>query len=123
MSNTAFSKFFYEKRLKLEKTLRQFCAENSFDPGNISKLERGLMPPPEAQDKLTAFAKALGLKKGSPEWQEFFDLADLECGRLPRDLADEKELLAKLPVLFRGIRGEKLSPSQLQALVEKIKKA
>jgi transcriptional regulator with XRE-family HTH domain len=123
METGAFGAYFQEKRMAARKTLRQFCQDNGFDPGNISKLERGLMAPPEAEDKLKEYAKALGLKAGSKDEREFFDLAALEKGRLPKDLADDKELLAKLPVLFRGIRGEKFSEEKLDALIKQIKDA
>src|SRR3989304_556150 len=51
-----FGEFFKQKRTGLKKTLRQFCAENNLDPGNISKLERGLMAPPQGSDKLEEYA-------------------------------------------------------------------
>ena len=35
-----FGEFFKQKRIVLGMTLRQFCAENGLDPGNISKIER-----------------------------------------------------------------------------------
>ncbi|OGV98178.1 MAG: hypothetical protein A2W53_06325 [Nitrospinae bacterium RIFCSPHIGHO2_02_39_11] len=34
-----FGEFFKQKRIGLKKTLRQFCAENKLDPGNISKMK------------------------------------------------------------------------------------
>ncbi len=42
------------KRIRLERglTLREFCLKNGFDPGNYSKLERGLFPPPESHEQL-----------------------------------------------------------------------
>ncbi|MBI2457639.1 MAG: helix-turn-helix transcriptional regulator [candidate division NC10 bacterium] len=56
-------------------TLRQFCEGHGYDPGNISKLERGLLPPPESKEKLTEYAKALKIRRGSDAWYQFFDLA------------------------------------------------
>ena len=44
------------------------------DPGNISKLERGKMPPP-GHDVLERYAGHLGIEEGSSEWYRFFDLA------------------------------------------------
>ena len=74
-----FGEFFKEKRIALKKTLRQFCAENKLDPGNISRLERGLMPPPQGSDKLEEYARYLQIKKGSDDWYQFFDLARIEA--------------------------------------------
>ena len=67
-----FGEFFKEKRIALKKTLRQFCAENKLDPGNISRLERGLMPPPQGSDKLVEYARYLQIKKGSDDWYQIF---------------------------------------------------
>ena len=43
-----FGAFFRAKRKALGITLREFCRRNGFDPGNVSRLERGLVPPPQA---------------------------------------------------------------------------
>ena len=52
-----FGEFFKQQRVNLKKTLRQFCAENKLDPGNISRLERGLMQPPQGSDKLEEYIR------------------------------------------------------------------
>ena len=44
-----FGELFKKLRLRLGMTLRKFCEENDFDPGNISKLERGLLPAPQSE--------------------------------------------------------------------------
>lgn len=90
-------------RQKKGLTLRDFCLQHGFDPGNHSKMERGLFPPPVSEAILEHFADALDLAFGSPERQELFDLAAAGRGQLPRDLTDD-EVLAKLPVLFQGLR-------------------
>lgn len=41
-----FGDFFKEKRIQKGFTLRGFCKAHGLDPGNISKLERGMLPPP-----------------------------------------------------------------------------
>jgi hypothetical protein len=86
-------------------------------------MERGLLPPPRAHDKLEEYASALGLKKGSDQWYEFFDLAAADAGRIPKDLLSDKEVVEKLPVVFRTLRGEKISDANLDALIEKIRRA
>ncbi|MBI5205852.1 MAG: helix-turn-helix transcriptional regulator [Nitrospirae bacterium] len=118
-----FGEFFKEKRISLRKTLRQFCAENKLDPGNISRLERGLMPPPQGSDKLEEYASFLGIKKGSDDWYTFFDLARIEAGRIPDVLLRNESVAASLPILFRTLRGQKISEKKLEKLVELIKKA
>ena len=48
---------------------------------------------------------ALDLVEGSTEWQDFFDLAAASLGQFPKDLLDDKEVVEKLPLLFRTLRG------------------
>jgi transcriptional regulator with XRE-family HTH domain len=123
MEAILFGEFFKRKRIKLRKTLRQFCLENAFDPGNLSKLERGLLPPPTSSDKIEQYAKALKIKKGSNEWYEFFDLARVSAGRIPKEIFSDKEVLSKLPIVFRTLKGQKLTKEQLTELVKELKKA
>lgn len=42
-----FGSYFKDRRIKLGLTLRQFCEKHSMDPGNLSKIERGVLPPPK----------------------------------------------------------------------------
>jgi transcriptional regulator with XRE-family HTH domain len=122
-SKLTFGDFFKGKRIGLKKTLRQFCAENKLDPGNISRLERGLMLPPQGSDKLEEYARNLQIKKGSDDWYRFFDLARIEAGRIPEELMKDETLVASLPILFRTLRGKKISEKKLDELVEMIRKA
>lgn len=119
-----FGSFFAEiRRRSAGKSLRQFCLDNDLDPGNISKIERGRLSPPRSPEKLARYARALGLEEGSDEWLEFFDLAALARGEIPPDVAQDADLMAQLPVLFRTIRGEKVPDEELQALIRTISKA
>jgi transcriptional regulator with XRE-family HTH domain len=122
MGQMTFGQFFKERRIATGLTLRAFCREHHFDAGNISKLERGVFPPPDSEEKLEEYARALGLRSGGTDWITFFDLAAAERGRLPRDLQDE-ELLGRLPVLFRTLRGAKIDETNLDELIERIRKA
>jgi len=103
-------------------SLRSFCEEHGYDPGNISRLERGVFAPPESPQKLREYAKALSLKEGSEQWIEFFDRAAAARGRLPADLQTDENLLGRLPVLFRTLRGRKVTPEKLDQLVELIRR-
>lgn len=66
---------------------------------------------------------ALCLKKKSDERQEFFDLAPAERGPLPKDILDDEEVIPKLPVLFRTMRGKKSAPERIKKLIELIRRA
>ncbi len=117
-----FGKFFKERRIALSLTLREFCRNNGLDPGNISRLERGLLSPPQGRETLEHYAKLLKLKKGSDEWYTYFDFAAAENGRIPAELLEDEELLEKLPILFRTLRGQKVPDEQLDDLVRKLRK-
>lgn len=117
-----FGGFFKEKRIALGLTLRKFCEKYNLDAGNISKLERGILPPPKSEEILKRYAKCLELKEGTDSWYEFFDLAAAESGRLPKDLG-EKEIIERVPLLFRTIRGKKLTKEKLDKLIKIIKES
>ena len=119
----AFGQFFKDTRIAAEKTLRQFCRDNNFDPGNISKLERGRIAPPKSATTLDKYAFALGLKKGTSEYQDFLDLAALEAGMIPADVKDDAELLKSLPIFFRTARGQRPSEEEVERLIEIIRRA
>jgi transcriptional regulator with XRE-family HTH domain len=117
-----FGNYFKALRIKRRLTLRQFCEKFGFDAGNISKLERGLLPPPQSRGKLEQYAQALGLKKGTSTWYEFFDLAAASRGQIPEEILKDDKLVAKLPVLFRTLRGERVPEEKLDELMEVIRK-
>jgi len=116
-----FGEFFREKRLENNITLREFCLKNGFDPGNISKMERGLLAPPISPKKLTEYANALSIKEGSDDWLGFFDRAYACRGEIPIEILSNDEVAKKLPLLFRTMRGEKISDEKLNEIVEIIR--
>lgn len=121
-TKTSFGTFFKNKRKDLGQSLREFCRLNGFDPGNISKIERGLLPPPQGEAARLKYAKALGIDRGGDEWLEFCDYAAAGSGMLPSDLAQDEEVLKHLPVLFRTIRDSKLSEEELERLIEIVRR-
>ena len=50
MSNSnGFGAFFRASRKALGLTLSEFCRRNGFDKGNVSRIERGTVPPPQSR--------------------------------------------------------------------------
>jgi transcriptional regulator with XRE-family HTH domain len=123
---SGFGEFFKKKRWELGLTLREFCRINGFDPGNISKIERGLIAPPQSRGRRLDYAKALGIKEGTDDWLEFCDLAATSIGKIPADIVSNHDLLNALPVLFRSIRVKGEDPEgekeNLKKLVESIRR-
>ena len=118
-----FGSLFKKHRLAAGMTLREFCLKHGFDPGNLSRLERGRFSPPQSHEKLTEYAMALGVESGSDAWQEFFDVAAVELGRIPPALLSDAELAGKLPVLFCTMRARQVSSGKLDDLMDKIQKS
>ena len=102
-------------------TLRKFCQENDFDPGNISKIERDILPAPRAKDKLKSYAKALGIKGGSDEYLDFFDLAEASHRNFSIRNITDQDVLKKVPVLFRTLDNKGLTEEKLDQIMKIIK--
>lgn len=118
-----FGEFFKESRMKRGLTLRKFCQESGLDAGNVSKLERGILPAPKDSQKLETLATILGLKKNSAEMKLFRDLAALSNQTLIQETITNEALLRRLPVLFRTLNNKDLNDEQLDNLLELIKNA
>ncbi len=103
-TSKTFGAFFRARRKTFGLTLSEFCRRNGFDKGNISRLERSLVPPPQVRELLETYAKALKLEDGSGSWETFFELAAVETGRIPSILLEDQHALRKLPGLLRQIR-------------------
>jgi len=101
---TEFGDYLKELRRAKKLTLRKFCAKVGVDPGNQSKIERGLQNPPMG-DKLMFYARALDLKEGTEEWGRFRDLAYLCAKKIPPDM---RECVTELLSAINEIRIEKI---------------
>ncbi len=123
-TNTAvFGPLLKEIRVQKRITLREFCKRANADPGNISRLERGIWPPPQDRNILERYANALDIKEASDEWYRFFDSAAADRGIVPQDIMSEEEVVKMLPVLFRTIRRTKPTEEELNRLVEKLRRS
>lgn len=121
-TESRFGAYFQTLRKERRITLREFCKKAHADPGNISKMERGLLQPPQ-HDILRRYATALDVNEGSEEWYRITDLAAVDRGVVPADLMSEKEVVEALPAFFRTLRGQKPTEEELMSLVEKIRKS
>lgn len=119
---TGFGSYLKQLRMERRITLRDFCGKADADPGNISRMERGVWPPPQDQVILERYAKALDLKPGSDEWYRLFDFAAADRGIVPQDIMNDAEVVKVLPVLFRTLRREKPTEEDLDRLVDKLRR-
>ena len=123
MANSAapgFGDWLRSRRAEIGLGLRNFAQRTRLDPGNLSKYERGVLPPPQDVETLERIATALKLKRGSPEHREFMDLAAASAGRIPPDLAADPKIVSRMPLLFRTARG-KLTRDELIKLAERLR--
>lgn len=118
-----FGELLKKHRLAGGNTLREFCLNHGIDPGNYSRLERGLFPPPQSHELMEKYARALGLEPGSDQWLELFDTAAAERGQIPADLMSNSDVVEKLPVLFRTMRAKQVTADKLDELVDKIRRS
>lgn len=113
-----FGEFFRRKRIDLGFTLRSFCERYSYDPGNISRMERNILSPSIDAEKLAGYATALKIPRDSEEWTTFFDLAHAAKGKIPEDIIKSPHLLSILPAFYRTARGKKLDKEKINKLIK-----
>ncbi len=121
VNRARFGAFFKSRRHRNKLTLREFCKKAGADPANISRMEKGTLPPPKKREILERYAQALGIQLGSDEWYEFFDLAAADKGIIPKDIMEDAELVKALPVFFRTLRGQKPTPDEMKRVAERIR--
>lgn len=117
-----FGELIKERRIERGLTLREFSRLAEVDPSNWSKIERGLMAPPQDEERLEKIASVLNIEIGSDSWNELRDEAQISAGLIPEDLLSDERVLGSLPLFFRTIRSEKPTPEELDKLVEVIRK-
>ncbi len=116
-----FGEFIKILRLDRDIGLREFCRRLSIDASNWSKVERGILLPPQDDEKLDQIAKVVGIKKGSEIYSELKDKAAIDAGIIPKDLLSDQETLNSLPMFFRTVRSEKPTSEELETLIKKIR--
>lgn len=115
-----FGEFVKSKRIESRMTLREFCRQfQETDPSNWSKVERGVMPPPDTWFFFERLSKLL--KLSDEETAHAKDLAEISRGKLPADL-QTPEILAKLPLIFMALRNPAFTPDEFEAMLRAVSK-
>ncbi len=117
-----FGEFIKERRNLTGLSLREFCKRLEEDASNWSKVERGILAPPQDEEKLKKIAKLLNIKMKSEDWKMLNDLASVDAGKIPAYIMSDKEVLKALPVFFRTIGNVKPTQEELEKLIETIRK-
>jgi transcriptional regulator with XRE-family HTH domain len=118
--NDSFGKLLRQIRVNRNITLREFSRSVAYDPSNVSKIERGITPPP-ATIILKGWVEPLGLEPGTREYQDFFDCASLARNRIPEDAPDvfRNRLL---PAMLRTARSKNLTEEDFEKLIRLLNK-
>ena len=117
-----FGEFIKSLRIERDVGLREFCRRLSIDASNWSKIERGVMAPPQDEEKLDKIAEVLDIEKNSDLYIELKDNASIDAGIIPKDLLSDQETLNSLPMFFRTVRSEKPTAEELEKLIERIRR-
>lgn len=118
-----FGRLLQARRRELRLTLRDFAARAGLDPGNLSKIERGKLAPPQDAKVLDRISLALEFERGAAEDRQLRDVASLQNGRIPADIMEDAEVMARMPILLRTVGNRQLSPEQVDRLIEMIRDA
>ena len=118
-----FGEFIKQIRSQKRLGLREFCIASDCDPSNWSKIERGLLPPPQDVEVLNRIVVILGLSETSKERDLIFDYAAIDAGKIPKYVLDDAELVKRLPVFFRTAAGKKPTEEELKMLAEILRSA
>lgn len=114
-----FGEFIRNKRLSLDKSLREFCKETGYDVAYVSRLETEIMTPPAEEDKLAKLALAYQIKNDSEDWHQFMDLASISNKQLPKNL--DAKVINYLPAFFRKASKKEITKKDVETLVNLIK--
>ena len=117
---TTFGQFLKEKRLALNLSLREFARQVGMQPSNYCNVEAGVLSPPPAA-MLEKLARALGLKKGTSDYETFHDLAAEGRDEIPADIERIVKENALIPAMLRTVEYEQLSKEQLRGIIEDLR--
>jgi transcriptional regulator with XRE-family HTH domain len=117
-----YGEFVKNRRIEKGISLREFCKALGVDASNWSKVERGLLSPPQDDERLRRIAELLDIEFGSPAWVEMRDLASIGAGIIPKDILSDEHVLKSLPIFFRTLRSDKPTSDELDELISMIRK-
>jgi len=116
-----FGEFIKKIRAERRLGLREFCIAADYDPSNWSKIERGVLSPPQDESVLIRIAAILGIQESSKERESLFDYASLSAGKIPPYVLKDEDLMKRLPLFFRTASGKKPTTEELEKLAEILK--
>lgn len=120
---SAFGQLIKTRREELRLGLREAAERAGIDPGNLSKIERGRVNPPQDEDMLNRLCRALEYDLAAEEATRLRDTAFAENGRFAPDILSDAAVARRLPLLLRTVHNKQLSEEQLDNLIERMRQA
>ena len=117
-----FGAIIRERRSELRLSLRDCALQANMDFGNLSKIERGRMAPPQDPEVVDRLISALGLE-GTDRANVLRDAAALENGRIPAGALADEAVMAALPIFLRTAQNRQLDEATAEKLVDMIRNA
>lgn len=114
---SAFGEYMADRMKSLSLSLREVSRRSGIDAANLSRIERGVVYPPQKPETLKKLAEALRLNQ--KETKRFFDLSAAANGVVPTDLSHVRRS-ASIPLLLRAIDNRKLSEVEIENLAKAI---
>ena len=115
-----WGEFVRRKRLDAGLGLRRFAELVDILPSNYNHMEKGRMAPPQGLEKLEQIAEALGIKKGSSDYDTLMDLAVANKDKLPADVEGFAKENKLVPALLRALDNAKMSKREFEELVRQL---
>ena len=113
MSAKVFGDEFIELRTSAGFSLRKFCKKMNLDPGNWSRVERGVSKPPLEKEFYNRIENIFNISSSKKE--ELISMAKA-IRIIPKEL-QETELMEHMPVMLRKIDGQPLKNDEIEGLV------
>lgn len=107
-------------RIRAGLTLRTFASRIGMDASNWSKIERGIIPPPNPEELIAKLSGIIPIDEAESE--SLLDLAALARKEVPGALLEDEALLAKMPAFFRAIKGREYTPEDMDKLIADIQR-
>ena len=121
-SGSRFGSIIRDRRAELRLSLRDCALQANMDFGNLSKIERGRMAPPQDSEVINRLISVLGFD-GTDHAGALRDAAALENGRIPAAVLADEAVMAALPIFLRTAQNRQLDEATVEKLIDMIRNA
>jgi len=120
-ASAAFGTYLKSLRKASGKAARIVALEAGMQPSNYSRLEYGVINPPQIKAKLDRLARAVGIIDNEAEMARFYDLAAMANQSIPLDLADIISKDDAVPLMLRTLGNKRLTKQEVEEIVRLVR--